>query len=242
MNTLRWILLVIGIFVIILIYLWGRRQSLQEMRRMRIEAQAGGPNEIRGHHEEGFDEPAPGLVERELSRLGRLIAETTLRSRKEDDLPEAEPEPAAIDPHDLIVLYVRAPAGVPFRGENVFRALEASGLRYGPMQIYHRVMEAGGREKSVFSVANLVEPGIFDHDDPESFTTPGLTLFMQLPGPLDGVKAYDDMVETARGLARELDGEVCDQSRSVLTRQSIGHQREEILDKQRRMRIAQNRQ
>jgi len=52
---------------------------------------------------------------------------------------------------------------------------------------------------------------------------------MVLPGPRGGVAAYADMLATARRLAQLLGGEVLDQERSTLTRQTARHIRERII-------------
>jgi cell division protein ZipA len=55
-----------------------------------------------------------------------------------------------------------------------------------------------------------------------------LALFMQLPGPLEGLKAFNAMVDCAQRLALELDAELQDATHSALTNQTIDHMREEI--------------
>ena len=47
---------------------------------------------------------------------------------------------------------------------------------------------------------------------------PGLSVFMQLPGPVRPVAAFQDMLDTARGLARALHAELYDsEQRAPLT-------------------------
>jgi len=46
------------------------------------------------------------------------------------------------------------------------------------------------------------------------------------------------MVEAARSLADSLGVTVCDATRSVLTNQTIGHMREDVIDYQLRQRVA----
>ncbi len=106
------------------------------------------------------------------------------------------------------------------------------------MQIFHRSEMLDGREKILFSAANIKEPGIFDLSAMESFTTEGIVLFLQIPGSVDGVHAFDSMVESARILADNLDSAVCDASRSVLTNQTISHMREEVISCQLQQRVA----
>jgi len=55
-------------------------------------------------------------------------------------------------------------------------------------------------------------------------------LFTQLPGVQDGLSIYSDMLFTAERLAALLNVELHDESRSVLTRQTIEHTREKILE------------
>jgi cell division protein ZipA len=84
----------------------------------------------------------------------------------------------------------------------------------------------------------MVEPGTFDLSAMGSFTTSGLVLFLQLPGPTEPVQAFDRMVEAARSLADSLGGTVCDATRSMLTNQTVGHMREDVIDFQLRQRVA----
>jgi cell division protein ZipA len=59
--------------------------------------------------------------------------------------------------------------------------------------------------------------------------------FLTLPGPDDMMKAYDYMLETAQAVARNLGADVLDESRSVLTRQTMEHSRQKIRELERRM-------
>ena len=71
----------------------------------------------------------------------------------------------------------------PFTGDELFATLRTCGLKFGDMNIFHRVEPL---TKSVqYSVASAVEPGTFDMAEMEAIRCPGLCLFMQLPGPED---------------------------------------------------------
>jgi len=128
----------------------------------------------------------------------------------------------------IISLYVVARRPSVFRGDTVAQAAENLNLEYGDMQIYNRMVERNGRRQIVFSLASAVQPGTFDADTRMSLTTPGVALFMQLPGPLDGLKAFNAMLDCAQQLAAELEGELLDESRGALSNQTIDHLREEI--------------
>lgn len=144
----------------------------------------------------------------------------------------------AVSPDQVFALFVLAPHGVPFRGPLLLGALVDAGMEYGDMQIFHRLDKQGGNGKVLFSTANIREPGIFDLSAMEHFTTEGLAFFMQVHSGVDAVAAFEAMVESARSVANSLDGTVCDATRSVLTRQTIGHMREQVIACQLQQRVA----
>ncbi len=132
----------------------------------------------------------------------------------------------------IIVLNVLARDGGQFDGEKVKSAFYALGLSYGDMSIYHYYPEGdpglGHKLPSLFSVASAVKPGYFDINDAASFKTPGLSLILQLPGPMEGVLAFELLQYVANGLARKLDGIVCDGTHNRITQQSAEHLKDQI--------------
>ncbi|MGA7802429.1 MAG: cell division protein ZipA, partial [Gammaproteobacteria bacterium] len=153
----------------------------------------------------------------------------------------APARPAGLRPPEegekIVALFVVAPRGQRFRGAEVTRALTDAGLQFGAMDIYHRYPRGDDGAEPVFSVANLVDPGTLNPAAMDDFATPGLSLFMRLPGPMTGRKALDDLIATAQRLADNLDGELRDRTRSVLSRQTIEALREEVVEFERRASI-----
>ena len=142
--------------------------------------------------------------------------------------------PRAVDPEVFMLNVVaRDPRG--FKGEDILHILLACDLRFGDMSFFHRHEFEAGRGAIQFSVANMMQPGVFDIDNMSDFNTPGLVFFLTLPGPEDMMKAFDYMLETAQAVARNLGGDVLDESRSVLTKQTLEHSRQLIRDLERRM-------
>lgn len=135
-------------------------------------------------------------------------------------------------PEELILINVLAPREQPFTGTQVIEALRANGLRYGEMNIFHRI-DAESRAIQ-FSIANIIEPGTFDLSDIEAFRSPGLCFFLRLPGPESPIDAFEDMQRTARDVAQRLSGELKDERRSVLTAQTIEHYRGRVAEYCRR--------
>ena len=142
--------------------------------------------------------------------------------------------PRAIDPEVFMVNVVSRDSN-GFRGEDILHILLACDLRFGDMNFFHRHEQEAGRGPIQFSVANMVQPGVFDIDNMDDFTTPGLVFFLSLPGPEDMIQAFDYMLETAQAVSRNLDGDVLDETRSVITRQTLEHARQQIRDLERRM-------
>jgi len=167
-----------------------------------------------------------------LDWLDALEAEERLRPVADD--PEPGRLPRDVEPEVFMLNVVaRKPEG--FRGDDILHILLACDLRFGDMSFFHRHEFEAGRGAIQFSVANMMQPGVFDIDNMSDFTTPGLVFFVTLPGPDDMMQAFDYMLETAQAVARNLDGDVLDETRSALTRQTMEHSRQQIRDLERRL-------
>ena len=135
-----------------------------------------------------------------------------------EDINETGPESL------LIVLNIMSPQGYVFTGEGIHPVMVSAGLTHGEHKIYHYM----NNDLAVFSIANAVEPGFFELSRLQSISTPGLAVFMQLPGPLECRKALDTLLEVSKRLADALSGELCDENRSVLTQQTISHLKDKV--------------
>jgi cell division protein ZipA len=130
--------------------------------------------------------------------------------------------------------------GRGFAGADLLRALEEVEMEPGEMQIFHRHDGRGAQRPVLFSMASMVEPGTFPLQAMDGFSTPGVTLFAQLPGPKDGIAVFSDMLFTAERLATALHGELRDETHSRLTKQTVEHLRSEILEHRRRVQLAKS--
>ena len=129
---------------------------------------------------------------------------------------------------EVVVIHVlaREPAGFP--GEALLKIFHACDVRHGEMDIFHRHEQEKGQGPVQFSVANVTRPGTFDVAAMDALHLPGLSFFLRLPGPSRPLEAFDCMLETARVVARNLDGELQDESHSVFTTQTAEHCRQRI--------------
>ncbi len=138
----------------------------------------------------------------------------------------AEKQPA--EPEEVLIINVMAHKGEMFNGADLLDIILQCGMRYGSMDIFHRHSDTKGEGALLFSMANMVKPGTFDLDAMDEFETPGVSLFMTLPINADSMQSFDLMADTARAIAETLGGELKDEQRSVMTRQTLEHCRERI--------------
>ena len=135
---------------------------------------------------------------------------------------------------EVMVLNVISSDSAGFQGPDLLQVLLACDVRYGSMNIFHRHEQLKGEGQVQFSVANAVEPGTFNLDAIDEFSTPGVSFFMKLSTPENPSEAFDCMLETARCIANNLNGEILDDSMSAVTAQTLEHCRTRLTEYQRR--------
>lgn len=143
----------------------------------------------------------------------------------------------AIVAEKIITLRLVARAKDAFRGDELVLNLRGIGMRHGKFGIFHRY-EGTDDDNPVFSVASLVEPGSFDLANIKDQLIPGVSMFMVLPGPIEGIKAFDLLMAAARALAQSLHAELLDESGSTLSIQRERYLREEIIQYQHGIMVA----
>jgi len=124
----------------------------------------------------------------------------------------------------IVTLHVAAPEGQLMNGAHLLEQFEQRGYHYGDMNIFHSMHEG----KTVFSIAKLIMPGTFDINDVDSFQTPGISLILQLPGPVPADVAFEVLLSEAHEMADTLGATVLDADRSTLSKQTVQHMREGI--------------
>lgn len=135
-----------------------------------------------------------------------------------------------------IVLTVMADPDARFTGMELLMAAHDLGLKFSKQGLFDGYVNGEVRGKPVFSIANVVEPGVFPPDDVQRLSTPGLLLFMRLPGSVDPLPALELLLSQSRRLAARLGGTLCDEQRRRLGPDGISELRVRVTDYQRRLR------
>lgn len=129
---------------------------------------------------------------------------------REPPLLEWPPE----DQRKLLSLRLVARPPERFQGRLVRQALAAEGFVLGPLDIFHK---PDAQNRSVLSAASLTKPGTFDLETMDTQRFAGLNLFAVLPGPRPALKAFEDLLTTARMLNERLEGALQDERGGPLT-------------------------
>jgi cell division protein ZipA len=213
----------------------------EDLSMLRAELPNGGAR-VRSDPEQAaldLEQDVPVLMEPvEMGEETRPDEPEPIRATREEEAPQVpevsreakETVVAEERPEHFVVLYVSA-VNEPFDGQNLLETLVEADMQFGEMSIFHRV---NGEGRAAFSLANAVEPGTFDIGHMDELSTPAVSLFMKTHELDRPTAVFDQMVEVAQTLADELGGEVKDETRSVLTPQTVQHCRDEIRDYEHR--------
>ncbi|MFT7680736.1 MAG: cell division protein ZipA [Moritella dasanensis] len=121
----------------------------------------------------------------------------------------------------VFVINIMAREGKSIAGAELLQELSAFGFKFGEMDIFHRHVDAAGKGAVIFSLANMVKPGVFDLDSMEQFESPGVSLFMMFPCAGQASHNYGLMLGAAERIADGVDGLLMDATRHPLTEDAI---------------------
>lgn len=267
MNTLRIVLIIIGIVFIAGIYFFQRKKTLPDSLQgsssgfipFVIRALARIKIILKGLfvlEKESSQKPASTnrsfekLSNEQLENMSNMIANKASNdappqknfqikqqndgTRKAISVEPGEMQGQAVTVSKgeelLITLTFIPKSGHGFTGEEIILACKSAGLQLGELNIFHRYALVDDKVQitPVCSLVNSFEPGYFELETMPEFSTEGLSLFMQLPGPVDGREAFSILMDVSEKLSINLNAKICDETRSVLTTQTISHLKEKV--------------
>lgn len=179
---------------------------------------------------------SPIIQEKEEYTVSKSVGKETPDVTAEHSVdPQSTASEESIEPLDVLVLNVVAGEDGEINGAQLLPTLLTLGFKFGDMDIFHRHVNATGQGDILFSLTNMVQPGTFDIENMEQFTTNGVALFMTLPHTNGNMETFNTMLNAAAKIAEAFDGQVLDGSRSTLTKQSTQHYVQRIREVERKL-------
>jgi cell division protein ZipA len=247
-GSLRIVLLIIGLFILAAIYFYSRWRSQKQVNDIFRGTQQGHPDVLLGDHD--FASQSRKQIDPILPDIGLPSTagtpKTTDTSGTTTKSPTGKPQETAAKSAapvekpatptstignkrlKLIVMHLVPKSGKQFHGAAVLKALQAHKLRFGEMNIFHRLTPVDDKDMAIFSVANMVKPGTLIPEQLDNARLPGISFFLKLPAPIDSLKAYDDMLHCAQHMASTLEGDIKDEEFMTLSREKIALQRAQL--------------
>ena len=190
--------------------------------------------ELASHEEPAFEEePVIGLGQQ---KAQDLMAQAAYAPVKKPG-PNAEVLSGRSIPSLVLVTHVVPHDDEGFCGEDILYLVNSCDLRHGEKGIFHRFEEEDGEGCIEFSMANSFNPGTFDPETLMHERIYGVSLFMSLPGPVKAMSAFEAMTEMASVIARNLGGDVHDETHSIMALQTIEHNRQLVRDFVRKQKL-----
>ncbi|MEM9404297.1 MAG: cell division protein ZipA C-terminal FtsZ-binding domain-containing protein [Pseudomonadota bacterium] len=226
MDDLRWVLLISGVLVVLGVVLFGRRKP-DKSKTDPIQS-------VDAVSASGGDRVEPSITADEPSAPD--VAGNSDGIAAADDSGAGDDDAIRSVEQKIVTVRIIANDKAPFAGDELVLSLRGIGMRHGRFGIFHRY-DGNDENQVVFSAASLVEPGSFELENIKEQKIPGISLFMVLPGPIDGAEAFDQMMAASRTLTQSLGAELLDESGSSLSIQRERYLREEIIQYQLENRI-----
>lgn len=188
--------------------------------------------------EEKQQEEAAELVEDGRRQAEDMMAQAAYAPVKKPGI-HAESLDTRPEPSLVLVTHVIPHDEEGFCGEDILYLVNSCDLRHGEKNIFHRFEKENGEGRVQFSMANSFNPGTFNPETLLHERIHGLSLFMSLPGPEKAMDAFEAMTEMASVIARNLGGDVHDETHSIMALQTIEHNRQQVRDFVRKQKLAQ---
>ncbi|WP_392343423.1 cell division protein ZipA [Pseudoalteromonas prydzensis] len=256
-EQLRWVLIIISVVVIggLLIHgLWSvrKKDAPAATHDERVEPAAhqapverqSTPEPV-SHNER--DEPQFGDLsfsadEKQHSHADSFAEPEQETTSEVDDVATAadsndavvtEQEPGQPVASDFIIVHIQMPEGLNMEGSKLLPAVNTLGFKYSDEGFFNRHLDPAGHGPVLFRLVNMYNPGTFDIDNMEQFSTAGVSLFMTLPCDGDGLAAFNMLHSAAKKLADEFGATILDSQREEMTVDSV----REYVEKVRRFSV-----
>ena len=238
-EELRWVLIIISVIVIggLLIHgLWSVRKKDAPMpsHSERVEpaesvAAAHDPELITEPESKVRDEPQFGdlsfsAADEEQTQSSQAQSDVDSHDEHASDeqvSSETADEAEPVQPSDFIIVHIQMPDGLTMEGSKLLPAVNTLGFKYSEEGFFNRHLDPAGHGPVLFRLVNMYNPGTFDIDNMEQFSTAGVSLFMTLPCDGDGLAAFNMLHSAAKKLADEFGATILDSQREEMSVDSV---------------------
>ncbi len=221
-ESLRIVIIAVGVIVIMGMLLWNAFKKRRSRRDINFYDR-GDPLDkideslVLNTHNDDFDIVPLGSALDDDADPVTATVETDQQHKQDTEQPQSAVLPA------LIQFSIVARADEGFNGAQLKAAFDTVGLQYGSVKVFERLDD---NRMVDFTVASMVDPGIFPEQNLHLFNCPGIVFFMQ-PRVVDNpATVFEDFIETLNFLATELDGVIWDHQRQLLTQETVEHFRQ----------------
>ena len=238
---LRVALAIVAVIIIAAIYIWYRTNTKDRVINDLAEGDLDLTEELDDIPSLADIDEALGLpddLRSEFQGVSKELREETISKRVQEakrvhqaastEKTSNEIKTSSDGKQMIVVFHVVAREPEMFTGPMIAQMMSELDLEHGEMGAYHYNVQRLNKKHSMYCVANMLKPGTFDLDAMDTFSTPGLTLILQLPGPEDELKAFNIMTEHAQRLAAFLNGDLLDENRNPVSKQSISSYKEQV--------------
>ncbi|WP_372769238.1 cell division protein ZipA [Pseudoalteromonas sp.] len=221
-DELRWVLIIGGALVIGGVLLHGLWSIRKNDSHILVQEPSDTPNK---------DDVAPAsekstVVEPKMDAKLNVNDEPELGDLSisiDDDEPQAKVTPEQEQApegktlvQDYIIIHVQTEEGLPMQGSSLLPLLLTLGFKYSEDGFFNRHEDASGQGPVLFRLANMFNPGTFDIDNMEQFSTEGVSLFMTLPCAGDSLPSFNMLHSAAKKIADEFSATILDHNRQEL--------------------------
>jgi cell division protein ZipA len=111
---------------------------------------------------------------------------------------------------EIITIYLIAQGNKTFEGYELLQAILDNGLHYEQDKMFHHYADdySGAEKQPLFSLACATDNGEFDLSRIGAFSCNKLILFMKTSSTDNPTEAYEQMLQTAKQLAEDLQAEL----------------------------------
>lgn len=232
-NDLQLLLLIIGMVVgLFLVYKAFREHHLsrrapsiirREFQKKIIEhAHKAAPHKKETLLQMGESDPLLDNADFSYTVLSKEESVSTFESASNSETnSDANCEAEVKEPtYEVITLTLIPRNTLAFSGLELSVVFEEEKYHYGKMKIFHCHCENDPKQPIIYSIASMVEPGIFDLSTMKTQNFHGIVLWMVFQSDSDPA-IFEKMLNDAKCLAENLNATLCDEKRKQLTVQAI---------------------